>query len=74
MSAIANFKHEDMVRSFKTRIADFDFIISNLNVASDQYTVFLYKLKGYKHIEAENHPKIKHILSMYQDWQNLNIF
>ena len=56
MSAIANFKHEDMVRSFKTRIADFDFIISNLNVASDQYTVFLYKLKGYKHIEAENHP------------------
>ena len=67
MNAIANFKHEDMVRSFKTRIVDFDFIISNFNVASDQCTVFLYKHKGYKHIEAENRPKIKHILSMYPD-------
>ena len=30
---------------------------------------FFYKHKGYKHIEAENSPKIKHILSMCLGWE-----
>ena len=33
------------------------------------YTLFFYKHKGYKHIEAENCPKNKHILSMCLGWE-----
>ena len=32
----------------------------------EENTLFFYKHKGYKHIEAENCPKNKHILSMYE--------
>ena len=32
MNTIENFKHEDIVRSFKGRITDLGFIISNFNV------------------------------------------
>ena len=32
MKAIANFKHEDIVCSFKGQITDLGFIISNFNV------------------------------------------
>ena len=35
-------------------------------------TLFYYKHKGYKHIEAEFCPKNKHILSMHLGWENFS--
>ena len=67
MNTIANFKHEDIVRSFKGRITDLGFIISNFNVGKLPVHSFCYKHNGYKHIEAENHLKNKHISSICSD-------
>ena len=70
MNAISNFRHEDIVRSFRARIAGLGFIISNFNVGKWPVCFFLYKLKGYKHTEADNRLKNKHISSICPDWQN----
>ena len=56
MNAISNFKHEDIVRSFKARI-----------VGKWPVCFFLYKLKGYKHTEADSRLKNKHISSICPD-------
>ena len=70
MKATANFKHEDIVCSFKGQITDLGFIISNFNVGKWPVHTFCYKHNGYKHIEAENNLRYKHISSMCSDWQN----
>ena len=44
MNAIANFKHEDIVCSFKGQITDLGFIISNSMWESDQYTLFVISI------------------------------